>query len=155
MFFMGTSQAVLDGLKRNLKIINPDVAAMSFYELAFKHVDDFDYRDIAKRVNKDGADIVWVALGAPKQEIFMSKLKPYLQKGVMIAVGAAFKFYSGLEEKRAPEWVVKAHLEFLYRILCNPKKQMKRCAWIVATLPGLLYSEWRRKHNGKSLIQEI
>lgn len=42
----------------------------------------------------------------------MSKLKPYLQKGVMIAVGAAFKFYSGLEEKRAPEWVVKAHLEF-------------------------------------------
>lgn len=155
MFFMGTSQAVLDGLKRNLKIINPDVAAMSFYELPFKHVDDFDYRDIAKRVNKDGADIVWVALGAPKQVIFMSKLKPYLQKGVMIAVGAAFKFYSGLEEKRAPEWVVKAHLEFLYRILCNPKKQMKRCAWIVATLPGLLYSEWRRKHNGKSLIQEI
>lgn len=120
---MGTSQAVLDGLKRNLKIINPDVAAMSFYELPFKHVDDFDYRDIAKRVNKDGADIVWVALGAPKQEIFMSKLKPYLQKGVMIAVGAAFKFYSGLEEKRAPEWVVKAHLEFLYRILCNPKNK--------------------------------
>lgn len=86
-------------------------------------MDDFDYRDIAKRVNKDGADIVWVALGAPKQEIFMSKLKPYLQKGVMIAVGAAFKFYSGLEEKRAPEWVVKAHLEFLYRILCNPKNK--------------------------------
>lgn len=53
----------------------------------------------------------------------MSKLKPYLQKGVMIAVGAAFKFYSGLEEKRAPEWVVKAHLEFLYRILCNPKNK--------------------------------
>ena len=93
-------------------------------------------------VNNDGSDIIWVALGAPKQEIFMSKLKPYLKRGVMIAVGAVFKFYSGgADVKRAPEWVVKAHLEFVYRIFSEPKKQIKRCAWILVTLPGLLLNE--------------
>ena len=81
----------------------------------------------------------------------MSKLKPYLKHGVMIAVGAAFKFYSGIDVKRAPEWMVKNHLEFVYRIFCEPKKQLKRCGWIVITLPMLLISEWRRKkkHNNR------
>ena len=105
----------------------------------------FDYQKIADMVNADGADIIWVALGAPKQEIFMSKLNPFLKRGVMIAVGAAFKFYSGLEEKRAPEWMVKHHLEFVYRIFSEPKKQLKRCSWIIITLPGLLLGEWKRK----------
>ncbi|MQN33373.1 WecB/TagA/CpsF family glycosyltransferase [Prevotella copri] len=123
MFFMGTNQRTLDGLKENLKAMNPKVENMS----------------------EDGADIIWVALGAPKQEIFMSKLKPYLKRGVMIAVGAAFKFYSGQDEKRAPKWMLDAHLEFVYRIFCDPKKQLKRCGWIVVTLPMLLYQEWKRK----------
>lgn len=145
MFFMGTSTKTLAALKENLVKIDGRIANMTFYELPFCSVDQFDYPEIAGKVNADGADIIWVALGAPKQEIFMSKLKPFLKQGVMIAVGAAFKFYSGLEEKRAPEWMVKRHLEFVYRIFSDPKKQIKRCTWIVITLPGLLLSEWRRK----------
>lgn len=147
MMFLGTSQETLDGLKVNLKKWNPDVATMTFYELPFKSVDEFDYSSIAELIEADGAEIIWIALGAPKQEIFMSKLKPYLHHGVMIAVGAAFKFYSGTVEKRAPEWMIKAHLEFVYRIFCDPKKQLKRCSWIIITLPGLLFSEWKRKQK--------
>lgn len=149
MIFMGTSQTTLNGLRNNLLKENPDVADMQFVELPYKAVDDFDYEDIARMIAKDGADIIWVALGAPKQEIFMSKLKPHLKHGVMIAVGAAFKFYSGTDEKRAPQWMIKSHMEFLFRIGCDPKKQLKRCGWIVATLPGLLYTEWKRKRNNK------
>lgn len=145
MFFMGTSQQTLAALKANLEKIDQRIADMTFYELPFRTVEQFDYKGIADMVNADGADIIWVALGAPKQEIFMSKLKPYLHKGVMIAVGAAFKFYSGLDEKRAPNWMVKHHLEFVYRILSDPKKQFRRCAWIVITLPQLLWGEWKRK----------
>ncbi|WP_418332784.1 WecB/TagA/CpsF family glycosyltransferase [Segatella sp.] len=81
MFFMGTNQRTLDGLRENLMEMNPAVKDMSFYELPFKAVDEFDYPAIAKMVNEAGADIIWVALGAPKQEIFMSKLKPYLKRG--------------------------------------------------------------------------
>lgn len=147
MIFMGTSQPTLNGLRNNLSKENPDVVDMQFVELPYKAVEEFDYEGIARMIEVDGADIIWVALGAPKQEIFMNRLKPYLKHGVMIAVGAAFKFYSGLEEKRAPEWMLKAHLEFVYRILRDPKKQLKRCGWIVVTLPGLLYAEWKRKRN--------
>lgn len=143
MIFMGTSQKTLDGLKENLKEVNPDVAGMQFVELPYRNVDDFDYPEIAKMIETDGADIIWVALGAPKQEIFMSKLKPYLKKGVMIAVGAAFKFYSGLDEKRAPEWMVRHHMEFIYRIMSDPRKQLKRCGHIISSLPQLLWREYR------------
>lgn len=147
MFFMGTSQEILDGLKSNLVKIDPKVAEMTFYELPFCSADEFDYPAIAEMVRNDGADIVWVALGAPKQEIFMSRLKPYLDRGVMIAVGAAFKFFSGVEAKRAPEWMVKLHLEFVYRIFCEPRKQLRRCRDIVSTLPKLLWQEYRRKNS--------
>ena len=147
MFFMGTSTKTKKKKKKNLIELDKRIADMTFYELPFRTVDQFNYKEIADQVNADGADIIWVALGAPKQEVFMSKLKPYLHKGVMIAVGAAFKFYSGLEEKRAPQWMVKHHLEFLYRIFSEPKKQVKRCWWIVITLPGLLLGEWKKRKN--------
>lgn len=150
MFFMGTSSDILMGLKKTISKIDSRIENMTFYELPFCTVDGFDYKAIAEMVNRDGADIIWVALGAPKQEIFMSKLKPYLKHGVMIAVGAVFKFYSGgVDVKRAPEWMVKAHLEFVYRIFSEPKKQLGRCAWIVRTLPGLLIGEWRKKNAKK------
>lgn len=150
MFFMGTSSDILMGLKKTISKIDSRIENMTFYELPFCTVDGFDYKAIAEMVNRDGADIIWVALGAPKQEIFMSKLKPYLKHGVMIAVGAVFKFYSGgVDVKRAPEWMVKAHLEFVYRIFSEPKKQLGRCAWIVRTLPGLLIGEYRRKRAKK------
>ena len=145
MMFLGTHQSTLDGLRRELMKMNPDVADMQFVELPFRDVKDFDYPEIAEMVNKDGAKIIWVALGAPKQEKFMNLLLPHITSGVMIGVGAAFKFYSGTEEKRCPSWVQKAHLEFVYRILQDPKKQLKRCYWILRTLPGLYLGEVKRK----------
>ncbi len=144
-FFMGTSTEVLTALKGNLAKMDPAIEGMTFYELPFCKVEDFDYPAIAEMVNSDNPDIIWVALGAPKQEIFMSKLQPYLKRGVQIAVGAAFKFYSGLEEKRAPEWMRRMHLEFVYRVYAEPKKQWARCKQIVCTLPRIFREEKRRK----------
>lgn len=143
MIFLGTQQPILDGLRQNLIQHNPLVADMKFIELPFKQVEEFDYPSIAKTIEEDGADIIWVALGAPKQEFFMSMLKPHLGHGVMIAVGAAFKFFSGVDSNRAPQWMVRHRLEFVHRLTQEPKKQFKRCFHIVRTLPGLLYQEWR------------
>lgn len=144
-FFMGTSTKTLAALKENLTAMDPAIKDMTFYELPFCNVEDFDYPAIAEMVNRDNPDIIWVALGAPKQEIFMSKLNPYLKRGVQIAVGAAFKFYSGLEEKRAPEWMRRMHLEFVYRVYAEPKKQWARCKQIICTLPRIFREEKKRK----------
>ena len=145
MAFLGSRQMILDSLRERLSAGHPEVRDMLFYELPFMDVEDFDYEGIAAMLEDYGADIVWVSLGAPKQELFMNRLLPYLKRGVMIAVGAAFNFYSGYGERRAPEWMQKHHLEFLWRIFQNPGKQIRRCAWIVWTLPGLLLAESRRK----------
>jgi len=147
MIFLGTHQSTLDGLREKLKEYNPDVDKMRFVELPFRKVEDFDYPAIAKMVEEDSADIVWVALGAPKQEYFMHYLKTHLHHGVMIAVGAAFKFFSGTSVKRAPQWMVRHHLEFLHRLFKESKKQIPRCFDIVRTLPGLLFSEWRKANR--------
>ncbi|WP_289705653.1 WecB/TagA/CpsF family glycosyltransferase [Bacteroides acidifaciens] len=147
MIFLGTQQIILDGLQTELSKINPDVKDMTFYELPFCKVSEFDYPAIAKMIEDDGADIIWVALGAPKQEFFMSYLKPHLKHGVMIAVGAAFKFFSGIGVRRAPDWMVDHHLEFIYRIAKEPRKQLRRCFHIIRTLPVLLFKEWNSKNK--------
>lgn len=154
MIFMGTSQATLDGLRNELKKMNPDVERMQFVELPFRKVEDFDYPEIAKMIEEDGAKIIWVALGAPKQERFMNLLLPHLNQGVMLGVGAAFKFYSGTEESRCPAWMQKCHLEFVYRIMQDPKKQLKRCFWILWTLPGLYLGEVKRARKAKKGSKE-
>lgn len=127
MLFMGTNQRILDALQTSLANDHPEVKEMRFMELPYCNVDDFDYHAIAEMVNKDNADIIWVALGAPKQEIFMNRLKPHLNKGVMIAVGTVFGFYSELPDvpHRSPRWLQKCHLEFVHRLFTEPKKQFK------------------------------
>lgn len=150
MFFMGTSAEVLNALRKNLaERYDGRIASMQFHELPYREVEDFDYPAIGSMVNADKPDIIWVALGAPKQEIFMSMLKPYIKKGVMIAVGAVFKFHSGVSEKRAPRWMTDCHLEFLYRLTREPRKQFRRCGMIVRTLPAILYEEYKKKENKK------
>lgn len=145
MIFLGSQQEVLDSLKKNLIEWNEQIADMKFVELPFCDIDEFDYASIGRMVNEDKADIIWVALGAPKQEFFMHRLQPHLDRGVMIAVGAAFKFYSDLAEKRAPEWMVKNHLEFMHRIWQDPRKQVKRCYHIMKSLPRILVTEIKKK----------
>lgn len=146
MIFLGTHRHILNGLRSELTKLNPDVASMTFTELPFCSVEEFDYAAIARQIEADGADIIWVALGAPKQEWFMHRLKPHLKRGVMIAVGAAFKFYSGLpDQRRAPQWMIRSHTEFVYRIFSEPRKQLRRCSSLLFTLPTLLYQENKRK----------
>jgi N-acetylglucosaminyldiphosphoundecaprenol N-acetyl-beta-D-mannosaminyltransferase len=110
-------------------------------------VDDFDYPAIARMLEDFEAEVVWVALGAPKQEYFMHKLEPYLKKGVQLGVGAAFNFHAGMNEKRAPKWMIRNRMEFVYRIMQDPKKQLRRCGLIVTTLPKIFWGEMRRRRK--------
>lgn len=145
MYFLGGNKNILDNLKKKITEINPDAAHMKFEELPYCKAEDFDYKGIAEAINKDKPDIIFVSLGAPKQEYFMHYLKPYLRHGVMIAVGAAFHFLSGTDMKRAPKWMVKHHMEFVYRLYKEPRKQFRRCFDIVRTLPGLIIREAKKR----------
>ncbi len=156
MFFLGTNNTILNALKQNLIKYDERIANMQFRELPFCAVKDFDYASIAEEINHDHPDIIWVALGAPKQEWFMRHLEPHLQRGLMMAVGAAFKFHSGLEgQQRAPQWLVKMHLEFIYRLMKEPGKQGSRLRKYISSLPSILWEEMKlkklRQKQGKGL----
>lgn len=141
-FFLGNTQEVLDGLRNNLSKIDPGIRNMRFETLPFKNVDDFDYPAIAKMINDDDADIIWVSLGAPKQEVFMNHLQPYLDCGVMFGFGAIFNFYAGVGKmKRAPEWMLNLRLEWLYRLWKEPRKILPRIMRFVRILPRLIVNE--------------
>ncbi len=146
MMFLGTSHRILDPLKESLVKINPDIQNMPFTELPFCEVDAFDYQEIAKYINAYDPDIVWVSLGMPKQEQFMYRLKPHVDRGVMIGVGAAFKFLSGIkDQKRAPDWMIRCKIEWVHRLFSEPKKQLGRCWLIFCTFPTMIYQELKLK----------
>lgn len=145
-FFLGSNRRVLDGLRTEMSKLDPKVADMRFEELPFRKVEEFDYEGIARMVNEDAPDIIWVSLGCPKQEQFMQRLLPFLNKGVMFGFGAIFNFYCGLDnvEKGVPRWVVKMKLHFLVRLLRDWKKQWPRVKNILKVLPGAIREEKKR-----------
>lgn len=141
MAFLGASSDVLNALRDRLSAGNPGVQDMLFMDLPFLSVEDFDYEAIASVLNADRPDIVWVALGAPKQERFAARLAPLLDRGVILPVGAVFNFFSGTGIRRAPDWMVRMHLEFVYRIFREPRKQWRRVRNILCFTPAILREE--------------
>jgi N-acetylglucosaminyldiphosphoundecaprenol N-acetyl-beta-D-mannosaminyltransferase len=144
-YFLGNTQEVLDGLKNKLSKIDKKIENMPFVTLPFKNVEDFNYIKIANDINKFKPDIIWISLGAPKQEYFMSKLSPYLNRGVLFGFGAIFNFYSGdKKSKRAPQFFLNLHLEWLYRMIQEPKKNFQRNWEFLIMVPRLISDERKK-----------
>lgn len=147
-FFLGNIRPVLEGLKENLARIDPAIADMPFEELPFKDVDGFDYPGIAAMINREKPDIIWVSLGAPKQESFMSRLLPYLDRGVMFGFGAILNFNAGMGPvTRAPRIMLNLKLEWLHRALQEPKKNIPRYVRFILILPHLIWSEIQKARH--------
>ena len=146
-FFLGGTPEVLASLRKNLSDMDERVGEMTFMDLPFAGLDEFDYQGIADAINRDSPDLIWVSLGAPKQEWFINRLLPHVRRGVLIAIGAAFNFHSGLEcQRRAPLWMRRLHLEWLYRSMREPRIA-RRAVGYLAVLPGIVFAEWRTKRK--------
>ena len=85
---------------------------------------DEEDAEIIAAMNEADPDFLWIGLGAPKQENWMVAHQGRV-KGLMVGVGAAFDYFAG-NIKRAPGWMQKANLEWLYRLLQDPKRLYKR-----------------------------
>ena len=79
---------------------------------------------VIRRINETKPDFVWVGLGAPKQERWMAAHEDKVQ-AVMVGVGAAFDYEAG-NIRRAPMWMQRHNLEWLYRLMQNLKRLFKR-----------------------------
>lgn len=144
-YFLGNTDENLLRLKNKFEALGHDLNNFKFQSLPYKSVEDFDYKRIAKEIQLFSPDIIWVSLGAPKQEIFISKLYAYLDKGVFFGIGAAFNLFLGDDKnKRAPKLMRKMHLEWLFRVLQEPDRVGKRALRYLIVLPKLIFQEIKK-----------
>ena len=123
-YFYGSKEETLEALKHNLIKEFPDLNICGMYSPPFRALTTEEDEQITHMINDSGADIVWVGLGAPKQEQWMNAHKGKIN-GVMMGVGAGFDFHAGTIQ-RAPVWTQKMGLEWLYRLTQDPKRLFKR-----------------------------
>ncbi len=123
-YFYGSSEMTLQKLKHNLENEYPGINIKGLYSPPYRELTkEEDITDV-ERINAAGADIVWIGLGAPKQEKWMMAHEGRIN-GVMMGVGAGFDFHASTI-KRAPKWIQKIGFEWLYRIFQDPRRLVKR-----------------------------
>lgn len=123
-FFYGSSQETLDKLREELEKTYPALSIVGMYSPPFRKEAQPETEDILRMINDSDADFIWVGLGAPKQENWMALHKGKV-KGLMIGVGAGFDYFAGNID-RAPEWMQKSNLEWVYRLMQDPKRLFSR-----------------------------
>lgn len=90
-YLLGDTEEVLDLIKKKFSIRNNNTIVGS-YSPPYISLIDYDYCNIAKKINDTDADIVWISMTSPKQDFFGYNLLPYLEKKIVIGVGAAFRY---------------------------------------------------------------
>ena len=141
---LGSTQKITDHIKEVLISKNLNHINLQAISLPFMPVESFDYQSIANKINTIAPDIIWVSLGAPKQEIFMNKLEPLLNHGVLFGIGAAFNFYIGnLNVLRFK--IGSLRFIWLNRLFNEPRKIVKRLLPYILALPELYWDEKKRK----------
>lgn len=123
-FFYGASEETIELLKEKLPARFPGMDIRGYYSPPYRELTPEEDEEVIDMLNSSGADLIWIGLGAPKQEKWMAAHQGQLS-GVMLGVGAGFNFFAG-NIKRAPVWIQKLGMEWLYRLFQDPKRLFKR-----------------------------
>jgi N-acetylglucosaminyldiphosphoundecaprenol N-acetyl-beta-D-mannosaminyltransferase len=124
-FLYGGQEGVPELLAQRLRHRFPGLVITGWHSPPFRTLSSEEDEAIVRRINDAGADIVWVGLSTPKQERWMSEHLGRLQAPVMIGVGAAFDFHAGLK-RQAPRWMRQSGLEWLFRLMMEPRRLWRR-----------------------------
>lgn len=126
IFLFGSSDATLERLDARLRRDFPGLVVAGMFAPPYGGWDAAQDDAIVARINASGAQVVFVGLGCPKQELWMAENRHRLH-GVLVGVGAAFDFHAGTV-KRAPLWMQKFGLEWLHRLSAEPRRLLSRYA---------------------------
>ena len=120
----GSKQETLELLEKKLKENYPGIKIAGMYSPPFRPLTEEEDKAVIERINEANPDFVWIGLGAPKQEKWMAAHQGKID-GLMLGVGAGFDYYAE-NIKRAPMWMQKHNLEWVYRLVQDPKRLFKR-----------------------------
>lgn len=124
-FFFGGAAGVAAGLKDKMEARFPGLQVVGTYCPPFRPLNPIEREELRALVESSRADILWVGLSTPKQERFTAEYLPELPVKVMIGISAAFDFLIGLAIQ-APRWMMRAVLEWFFRLVTGPKRLWRR-----------------------------
>lgn len=124
-YFYGGQEEVASRLADALTNRFPGLRVMGTYAPPFRALSDEENESHMKMINDAHPDIVWVGLGSPKQEQWIAAHRSELRAPLLIGVGAAFDFHSG-RLPQAPRWMQRTALEWLFRLLVEPRRLWRR-----------------------------
>jgi N-acetylglucosaminyldiphosphoundecaprenol N-acetyl-beta-D-mannosaminyltransferase len=124
-FFYGGEPSVAEQLAGSLKTRFPGLNVVGTCSPPFRPLNAKEDEETVEMINRAAPDVLWVGLGAPKQERWMHAHKMRLRVPVMVGVGAAFDMLSG-RRKQAPRWLREHGLEWFFRLLQEPRRLWRR-----------------------------
>jgi N-acetylglucosaminyldiphosphoundecaprenol N-acetyl-beta-D-mannosaminyltransferase len=124
-YFYGGEPEVAADLAHRLQTRFVGLQVAGVFSPPFRPVSAEEERAITAQIVASRADIVWVGLGAPRQEVWMSEHVGRVGAPVLIGVGAAFDFLSG-RKRQAPRWIQRSGFEWLFRLLSEPHRLWRR-----------------------------
>lgn len=130
-FYGGFDDAALSKLVESYLDRFPDLVVAGAWSPPHHALSDAETEAALAAIDDSGAEIVWIGLGSPKQEIWMHSNRARLHAPVLVGVGAAFDFHAG-RVAQAPGWMQRNGLEWLYRVFRDPLRLGRR---YLATLP--------------------
>lgn len=147
VYLYGSTPEVLAAIQQRAKVDFPALIWAGVESPPFRPLDPIEDREAAERINASGAHLVLVALGCPKQEKWMAAMKGKIN-ATMVGLGGAFPVYAGIQT-RAPRWMQRLSLEWLYRLMQEPGRLWKRYLVTNTLFMGLLARElWRVRVMG-------
>jgi N-acetylglucosaminyldiphosphoundecaprenol N-acetyl-beta-D-mannosaminyltransferase len=124
-YFYGGADGVAEQLRDTFTARHPGLKVAGVYSPPYRALSAEEDAAIVDKLNEAKPDIIWIGLGAPKQERWMAEHRDRLDAAILIGVGAAFDFHTGRLD-RAPGWMQKAGLEWSYRLYKEPRRLWRR-----------------------------
>jgi N-acetylglucosaminyldiphosphoundecaprenol N-acetyl-beta-D-mannosaminyltransferase len=124
-YFYGGKEGVGERLSIQLREMFPDIRIAGYESPPFRELSEEEELETRLRIENSDTDILWVGLGAPKQDLWMQSHSKTIDVPLMLGVGAAFEFMSG-DQKWAPEWIRAIGMEWLFRMITGGPRLIKR-----------------------------
>jgi N-acetylglucosaminyldiphosphoundecaprenol N-acetyl-beta-D-mannosaminyltransferase len=120
-FFYGGKVGVAEALAANLQRRFPGLQVAGTYTPPFRPLTGAEESKLIRQVHESQPHILWCGISTPTQERFMAQYSGTIPVPLMIGVGAAFDIHSG-NTKDAPDWIKAAGMQWLYRMLMEPRR---------------------------------
>jgi N-acetylglucosaminyldiphosphoundecaprenol N-acetyl-beta-D-mannosaminyltransferase len=143
-FLYGGDEGVAERLSQILAERFPGILVVGAYCPPFRPLSATEDEAVCEMIERSGADIVWVALGGPKQEIWMNEHAGRLRVPVMMGIGAAFDFLTGTRP-RAPVLVRRLGLEWIFRMVTGGPRLFVRNLRVAVVSSWMLMQAWLRR----------